>query len=1091
MNVYRSNRVERLLDPLARELTRPSPNLIAPQQVVVNSKGMERWLSMQLAQRTGICANLEFPFPFRVLHESFEAVLGPQAKRLDAWTREPLSWAVLATLPGLLGEAAFMPLRRYVNDDPLKLQQLSRRIAATFDRYILYRHDMVRRWEEGADSHWQAQLWRALAQRIEHPHLGRLERPFFDRMLSRAEVAGLPERISVFGISTLPPMLMRVFAVLARHTHVNLFLLCPSDQYWADLASRQKAEFLSRVFDLDRQELHLDVGNPLLGSLGRLGQDFQKVLEENADYGEPEPKLFETPPLNTLLGTLQRDILNLTDRNEVGPVEPIEGDRTISVHACHGAIRQVEVLQDQLLDLFDRLPTLQPRDVVVMMPDVETWSPLVHAVFDRSRDDDRYIPYRVADRSLRRDNPVAEGLLAVLGLVDARLTATEVLDLLGHDPVRERFAVLPTELEDIAEWIRAAGIRWGMDADHRVRWGQPAADGLNTWRFGLDRLLLGTAVPGRGRILWQDVLPYDEIEGHRSRLLGRLVDFCETLFGTLRRLRLARTPADWERELGRIMDTLLASTEDNAWQHLQVRTRLEDMVKHAESAGFDAQLEVEQIRAWLGELFDERVPASGFLSGQLTFCAMVPMRTIPFRVICLLGMDEGAYPRRHTRMGFDLIAQKPRAGDRSPREDDRYLFLETLLSARDALVITYAGRSIRDNKQRPPSVLVAELLDTLDETFSGEPTRKRVVVEHPLQPFSKRCFDVDQPDAVRSYDKSALRGAMRRQEPPQRPAPLFRETLPPVPPDERNLTVAQLVAFLKAPVKYVLTKRLGIRLDSREDRTEDREPLALDGLGRWSVAAPLLDRATSGEELERSFESVRRRGVLPLGVPGECTFDEIRSLVEVVAGVVTRQKALLGDPVDPQPVDLVFDSGRLGGTLSPLRERGILQATWSKVAAKHLLEAWVLHLVQCMHRGPHTTVLVGRHPRQPGALHCTFRPVADPAKRLNVLVRMYWRNWEGPVPFFPATSFAFIEAGGDSPNPEQTDRALGSSRWKWGGKWGESTDAYVGRVFGSEDPLDPNWAQPRLQIPALGFHKYASFVYRPMLEHLDRKQVKA
>jgi len=906
-------------------------------------------------------------------------------------------------------------------------------------------------------------------------------------MMARQPVSGLAPCVNVFGVSSLPPLVLRVFAVLARHVEVNLFLLCPSDQYWADLHTRKRAERQHNAFGGSSEDLHIEVGHPLLASLGRLGQDFQSVLEHNADYAEPSPELFVDPGDSTILRTLQRDILQLTDRRDTGAIPLDPTDHSISVHSCHGAIRQVEVLQDQLLALFDKQPELQPRDVVVMMPDVETWSPLVHAVFDRDRNDERFIPYRVADRSLRRDNPVAEALLSILDLAEARMSASQVLDLLGHDPVRERFGILPPELETISEWVRSAGIRWGIDAEHRTRWEQPAADGFNTWRFGLDRLLLGTALPGNERELWQDVLPYDEIEGGQTALLGRLVDFCETLFTHLQKLRVDRSPQDWERELGQILDDLLISTEDNAWQHLQVRTRLEEMVEHAGAAGFDQTLTVEQVLGWLVELFDERVPARGFLSGQVTFCAMVPMRTIPFRAICLLGMDEGAYPRRYTRMGFDLIQQDPKVGDRSPREDDRYLFLETLLSARDTLIITYAGRSIRDNKVRPPSVLVSELLDTLDETFHSEdgPARNRVLVEHPLQPFSARCFTpVDELSAEQdlracSFDRTALRGAERRQEPSEPPQALFRERLPPAPAEDRRLTVAQLITFLKAPVEHLLTRRLHIRLEQDESELIDREPLILDSLERWMVSASMLERAISGEEIESSLRSVQRRGLLPLGVPGECTFEEIHSLVEVIAGVVNRERETLGELVSPAPIDMVFSHGRLGGTLAPLREQGILQATPSKLSAKHLLEAWVLHLGQCQHRGPLPTVLVGRHPRLPGALHCTFRPLnrADAKTLLSKLVKVYWRNWEGPLPLFPKTSLA---------------RARGkSTRWSWAGTWGESNDPYVRRVFGDQNPTDPTWAWPALGLPEKGFHTYARFVFQPLLDHLTEKAVTA
>ena len=1078
MHVYKSNRVEKLIGPLARELRKPSGDPFAPEVVVVHSKGMERWLAMQIGQQLGICANVRFPFPGRIVQEAFAAALGDRARSLDAWRPESLLWTILGCLPGLHDRPGFEPLDSYLDDDPagLKRFQLAQRIARTFDRYATYRPDLVLDWERGVDTGggWQPELWRAVAERIDGGHLARLWRPFQDAMTrGDAPLEGFPSRLFLFGVSTLPPLYMDVLARLARKTEVHLFQLAPSREWWAHVRTRRQiARAEAGLFGaVDPTDLHLEVGHPLLASLGRLGRDFQLILED-AEYDEPAGDLFEQPLRDDLLQGLQRDMLDL--RVEARPID--DPDRSIEVHSCHGELRQVQVLQDRLLQLFKDLPSLQPRDIAVMMPDVEHWAPLVKAVFDRDDDDPRHIPFRVSDRSLRRDNPVAEGLIALMGLVDSRVTASQVLDLLSHEPIRLRYELGADDVEAVTAWVRESGIRWGIDADHRARVGVPA-EAQNTWRFGLDRLLLGIAMRGNDERLFQGVLPYDEVEGNSTRVLGRFIDLCERLFEHLEDLTEPRSLAAWNLAIDRLLTDFLVDDHEHAWQHQQVRSVLADAVARAQGVRFDEAITPEVLLGFLSSVFEESMPASGYLSGQVTFCAMVPMRSIPFRVVCMLGMDERAYPRRGRHLDFDRV-DGSRKGDRTPREDDRTLFLEALLSARDRLIVTYTGQDIRDNKPTPPSVMVSELLDALESTRGD--IRSRVTIDHPLQPFSPANFRAGDERRF-SFDDAYLEGARRlRSEREGLPAWLA-EPLPPLE-APAEITLDDLYGFFgSGSLVRLMNRRLKVWFGRDEDAIEDREPFDLNALELWGLGSALLDKAVRVDDgsVDTFAEAVRAKGALPHGVPGDCVFEtRIKPLVEPLAARIREQ---LGE--HPRPavrVDLVLSGVRVTGSVDGWTEKGRLLYSYSKLKAKHQLRAWIGHLASSVvEPGIGATRLFGR--RAGGGVAAYDYRTLDPnwaRERLADLVALYRMGQSRPLPFFPETCLAWAEARAANDWGPPPAKATWRAKDKWSTRWdsGEGDDSHVRRALG-----DIGFT-PELSFgggPDLS--QLAERVYRPMI----------
>jgi exodeoxyribonuclease V gamma subunit len=1025
--VHRSNRIEALVDALAEIVVQPLRDPFAPEWVAVQGRGMGRWLAMELARRLGVWANPSFPFPRKVIDMTTASVLGAAASGATAFDPETLHWAIAEALPQCLGQTAFEPIRGYLRDDSCgaKRFQLAGHIADRFDQYAVYRPQMVLDWENDDGRDWQAELWRTLV-RTHGPHhpTGRAQRLLAALAAGRRPGPEFPRRLSLFGLSTLPPLYIQILAALADSVELHLFVLSPSRAYRGDVRSRpgphearpsspqvgtgEEATRRPEPDTIDGPEVA--EGHPLLTSLGRVGRDFQRVLEGLAEYQEDPHDRYVDPGEGSMLAVLQSDILGLRSRGSAdgpGPAELTPDDDSIAVHACHGSMREVEVLHDQLLALFDRDHTLEPHHVVVMTPAIDAYAPAIDAVF---RSPGRPpIPFRIADRSARAEQEVADAFLRALELLRGRLPAAAVLDLLALAPIRARFGIAVEELERLRCWVAESGIRWGADAAHRAESGQPACDD-NTWRFGLDRLLLGYALPGRDALLFGGVLPYDDVEGADATLLGRFAEFCATLCHFRTALRDPRHPVAWRDALRSLLGALTARTSGTDYQHQAVGAALEKLAECAVRGGFTGAVELDVVRTLLEREIERGVSPHGFLTGAVTFCEMVPMRTIPFRVVCLLGLNDGAFPRARRPLGFDHMAARPLAGDRTARDDDRYLFLEALLAAREHLIVTYVGQSISDNSELPPSVVVNELLDAIDRSFadpSGRRPRDRIVLRHALQPFSPCYFGHDPAQRLFSYARPHHAGAAalvgpQSAPPPFLATPLAEDTI-------ETVSIDALVRFFDNPSRWFLQHRLGVYLGRDAELLADREPLELDALDRWRIGEAVLGRALDGDDPADAWAPLRAGGLLPLGTPGRCAFDEIAPRAAALAQVAGRLRG--GDRLPPEDIDLPVAGVRLTGALSELWPGGQIAVQYAKLGGRHELRLWIRHLVRSAARAPATpSVLVGRPTRDGGATQVWFGPIAEPQRHLAELLRLFRLGQTAPLPFFPMASRAFADA---------------------------------------------------------------------------------
>ncbi|MVW64189.1 exodeoxyribonuclease V subunit gamma [Massilia sp. NEAU-DD11] len=1066
-----SDRMEHLRDTVFGWLRANPLRPLEQETFLVQSNGVAEWLKVSMAEQMGVCSGVQVTLPARFLWRVYRQVLGPQGvPRRSPYDRLPLTWRLMQLLPALIDEPAFAPLAYFLKDNSAERRlQLAEKLADLFDQYQVYRANWLSAWASGdevlidargqrhalaPDQIWQPRLWRALrvacADDIRDSGRADVHRQFVEA-LKRPELAiALPRRVVLFGVASLPYQTLEALGALARHVQVIVAAPNPCQYYWGDIisgrelltAQRRHQRYSPRSGNLAEvpfEQMHAHC-HPLLAGWGRLGRDFIRMLDEfddvhatRRDFPTLRVDVFSEGEGDTLLAQVQaaiRDMQPLPGDADQRPRYDAR-DSSIRFHIAHSAQREVEILHDQLLEMLASRQTsadgdnedqaaLQPRDIIVMVPDIEKFAPAVRAVFGQyPRGDKRHVPFQIADVSARRTNPMLIALEWLLHLPRQRCLQSEVRDLLDVPAIAARIGIAQHDLPQVAQWVEAAGVRWGLDAGHREALALASAGEQNAWLFGMRRMLLGYANGANDD--YAGIEPLAQVGGLDAALAGSLAHLVDCLTTWRRELATPRTPAEW----GAVAEGLQRAffkpvDEDDQLTLAQLNASLQTWLQDCADAGFADPLPAAVLaEAWLGPL-DEKTLHQRFISGGVTFCTLMPMRALPYRVVCLLGMNDGDFPRRGERADFDLLALPgmDHPGDRSRREDDRYLMLEALLAARDRLYISWSGRSVRDNSAQPPSVLVAQLRDYLQAGWQ-DLKLEQITIEHFLQPFSRHYFEQN--------GLSTFANEWRAAHDTMTPAEVA--TLPRYSPEPgAALTLAELGYFMRQPAKQFFKRRLQVEFADKALTGMDDEPFALDKLEHYQVTEQLL--ADEGppeaenavrERLQHRIARMEREGRLPIGELALRMADEWVEQLEPVRTAwlaLNRRFPRSPDkvrvilPCEQHTVDDWIDQVRMDGDaavwiqLNPGRlldnKDGKLDKSGMRV--HKLIDPYVRQLASSAAGRPLTGYLVARD----CIVQCAPIAQAQAREQLEALVTLWGAGMDAPLPTACETALALL-----------------------------------------------------------------------------------
>ncbi|MGI5308093.1 exodeoxyribonuclease V subunit gamma [Rheinheimera sp. WS51] len=1130
--VIHSNQLETLRELLVQWLSANPVPVLGTEEVLVQSNGIAQWLKMALAETAnghpGIAAGLQVELPNQFVWQLYRAVLGEAIPKSLPYDKNNLSWRILGLL-NQLSDPVFAPLNRYLQQDldGRKSYQLALRLADLFDQYQVYRADWLQHWRNGDDvlaktplktvpddQLWQPALWRLLQQDIARSagDLAYSSRADVHNQALAALQQGqlarpdlLPDRIVVFGVSSLAQQTIELLAALGSQRQVLLTVLNPCRHFWGDISSikddmrakqkrQQRKPGLPDVLDADELYLHAPV---LLASLGKQGRDYISLLDK---FDQPEQyqhwfnnkiDLFSEPVADIaklpLLQQLQQDMLEL-NASTTEPRVVAADDKSISFHVAHSRQREVEILQDNLLSQFASDSSLLPRDIIIMTPDISLYQSHIHAVFGRlNRDDKRYLPYTLADQSLRGSQPLMVALEYILQLPEQRFTLTEMSDLLDVPAIQRRFAINPQALGQIRLWLNEAGVRWGLDGEQRASLGLDQLADNYSWMFGIERMLLGFALGDVEQ--WQGRAPYAEVSGLAAAEVGPLLQFIQQLKHWQQQLvaHPQASLAQWQQMLfaqpGLLTDLFDFSSDQDQLIYGRLADAMQQLVDAGLSGDFSGDISLAVLReAWLDQASESGL-SQRFLAGSLTFSTLMPMRAIPFKRVYLLGLNDGEYPRTRQSDDFDLMANDYRPGDRSRRDDDRFLFLEAMLSARQALYISWVGKHIRNNSELPPSVLVSQLGDVITHGWqhqSGLPVLKALSQEYPLQPFSPRYFNGEY--ATYAYEwqaahqtEPACKDSLNSTEQEALSSTAQQEALP-------VLSVRLLDDFLANPCRHYLNQRFKTRFYQSAMQAQDDEPFVLDTLQLYQLKQQLLQQLLHKPDfnLSAAVAQLSQQAKLPLAIFGKNVAASIEREVEVVFNRYRSDGIAWQKAAQPLAISLQFADVALNDNLTQLYQAGssgieqqaliLLRASAirkdDQLRWYTLRTSWLQQLVANAQGAKVSTLQYGLDDK----VQLIAQAKDSAFAQLQQLVNYWQQGLQQPLPVMPKTAICWLQTQ-DAEKCRQTYEG--------------------GYTFGGERDNSPELQRYYPDFASLeqaGFATWAEQLYQPLLNAKLAKQ---
>ncbi len=997
--LHHGNDLPMLAHALGQRLAGPNKSdWFQPDTILIPQPSMQRWLQNSLAEQFGIAANLVFQLPGQLIDQAMQPWLPMQdGERLLSIER--MRWRIFMLLDdsAVVNGPAFGSINRFLQapDRQLRAWRLAGELAQAFERYQAWRREWLLEWHESVDHNdWQSILWHLASQgrtfraQAVEAYFSALQSPDCPRP------PGLPDRLFIFACQNLSPDVLGILQSFGRWIRVEFFLHNPCEAYWGDAGQRLTGpDILNTVDD-----------NPLLNLWGYAGRDFVAgLLSEQHAAWLGEADYYRNPAHTgnpTLLQALQSDVLNreapFPDRHSA-----LAADDSIQIHCCAGALREVQMLRAQLLALLQQDPGLQWRDIAIMAPDLERFAPFFAPVFGQSDADYPALPFVLSESSATEATSLHDLFFQLLSLPHSRFTINEGLELLAHPAMARIFGLSSEDLTRLHFWLDQAGVRWGLDSGHRQ-----AVDGVSqvafTWRQGLQRLLYGYA-SNDGLI--EDTAPVSLPSGKDLHLLDALMAFVSRIESLRETLLQPHMAADWQSMLQSTVAWLAEAgmpAEQDRDFHETLNQLLERLPAMAAGAGLAQPFNSDVVAAWLSEALAPRL-GQAWLSGRITVCKMVPMRLIPFKVICLIGMDEGAFPRQEPVAAINRLngkTLKPRPGDRSNRNDDRFLMLQLLSSCQSHWLISYSGLDPADGSERPPAVVVQELLQTL-AAYSHGCSREGIgafIIRHPIHAF----------EAPADERIAVLRAISESPSPMPSDRPLFADIADLDAPVDFSLpadiALEQFIAFWKKPMEST-GRRMGIRFQLRNDALDEAEPFGkATGLERYHLAQAILEHtlADPNGSHEALFHRLQAEGVLAAGRLGRNRFFGL--LAEIQPALTT----LTGEIQHPEHHTLEHRHGhlRLHGTLVQHYRSGLLIHALHKTEQTPKLKV-VAGLQALLAKAAGLDIGIGV--QTAGKTHRVELPYtqAQASAYLDLLLEYYLAGQRGIVCFEPDTSMAW------------------------------------------------------------------------------------
>lgn len=924
-----SNRIEHLYTRLKGELFGQPSTPFARRLIIVPTSAMKSWLMFQMARDPdlGIATGIEISYLDPTINRLCQLMgLHPKQRSL---LHVELALALEIEIRQIIQQKAKLSLQEQECWQPMlnylkisssvltrktqkRLTMLCETLATLFSKYGIYGGSMVSEWERNDNNAWQQLLWCRLFESQNAPW----SYPCKEVSELLQQTIPLKEeheiQVHLFSMSFISQLQHNLLMHISNAIPVNYYIHSPCHAFWSDLKSDRESHWLQSywkrqgVSQAQQQDLenYLQDRNPLLANFGKLGREMARQIEESettlfcedyevagaiADYSQYESLQSETLVLSptqnslSLLEAVQADIVLLRTPDSNQKISISKESDSIQIHTAHSRMREIQILHDTLLEVISRhskesVP-MYPGEIIVMAPDISLYAPYIQAIFDCSES-----PFKtqIMDIAFTSQSPFVQAFLHLVSLPFSRWEASALLQLFDFSAFQNRHQLSREEINTIREWVKAAGIRWGEDPHHRnellkrdhCRQGMVEDSPIGTWEYAIDCLISGL-------VLKSSTL---NIDATQAPLLGKWISLLRSLREDLSCLvdstELSLT--EWAKYLRCLAENYLSSDDENsdllfkqidafilAGQQLGVHPFPFSTIKH-------------HLTTSLQKLEHHREHDLN----AICFCSMLPMRAIPAQIIVMLGMEEGAFPRLQPNLSLNLLQEQKNA-DYCPSQSDydRFLFLEALLSARRYLLIFYQRFSSTDGKEQPPSLLVTELMAYLDKfyTIDQKSPSKHCIRNHPKHSFDYTYFSPNEQN-LKSYSQEYYQAAQAYYHAEKIASacfvPEFSVSTETLTSSNKTLSISlkELIACAKNPIKTYFNRTLGIYLNKEEDRIQKNE----EEFHLSSLQSYILKKNALKMPLKSILQQAEKEGHLPIGAFKNVALDKLCSEIDLL-----------------------------------------------------------------------------------------------------------------------------------------------------------------------------------------------------------------
>jgi len=1099
-----SNNYNILADKLSSNLHENS-NPFQKQSIIVQTEGMQKWLSLKISDNNSVFGNFDFIGVnnfFRRLYYillDFEDDLcsnrNTENKGIGSslfnsrgnglYRKESLKWIIYNILKeNVTSDNALKDIKEYLKEtdsakgskiDYHKMFQLSNRLADLYDQYLIHRWEVIEKWskdefyytsKESSDDllkleKWQKKIWLYIKEILGNIEPDKIEirRFILNKLNSNINNQKLIDRIKniigskipLFGFSIIPEYYLQILNVLSSFIKIPFYLMSPSDGYWYDIKKQKeidKTELNSLLKNgIDPELLHLSIGNPILAEMGTTGKDFFNLLlnlEDDIDLQNEENEYVNYESDNqTILETIKQDILELKkiNKEEDKRVFSYKTDNSIKIVSCSSKLREVEILKDYILDIFDNNKNnnkkISATDILVLAPDIEDYSSFIDLLFSntiQSKYNGNYkIPYSISSKSFSASNISASVLIEILKISSGKVLSSEIISIIDTIPVKNKFLLTDEDISTIKKWVDQTGIRWGIDSNHREKVDNISYE-ENSWSKGLTQLLAGYSMFEEKGMSFLNIIPSNFINSGNSELLGKFIEITNIIFSIVNQnsKNNKKTISNWADYINKLCDNLFSDgyTDESYSGVDELRNNINnfDRIFSIPEELNEKNIAIEKIKnseiefsiiskeiinsLTINQNKDER-----FMHRGITFSNLVPMRSIPFKVVCILGMNQDKFPRINKNSDIDLISLDPKIGDRTIRDNDLYLFLDTLLSAQETLYISYIGKSIVDNTEKLPSAPVSSLIDYIENSFKIVDEKKKIVdelvVEHPLQPFSTR-YQMKNEEKLETYNDSySIKNTWKNKNLTDNnlikglPKINFN-TIVNSNSNYEKLTNKDLINFFKNPSKFYYTNKflLSSQFSDIDEPLKDRENYEKDNLVEYHITKTLVETLVKNDDMNWIKKKIKSEGNLPYGKNSNLYLDilETKSIK-----LVEKLKEYGFNQLNSKIVfEVILDSSTISVSIDNYFKESSRVIFWhtTKLKAKHKIEALITHLLVNTYFENTETIYVSETDKDNYfSLKKMTKEFAE--ESLSKILKLYNKGVQSPLIFFPNSSLKY------------------------------------------------------------------------------------